>query len=447
MPILSLSQVIESGLPPFAACVAGTLAGATVGCLPGFHVYSLLGVALVTTSGTVSGDIGLAFVVASVTAWAIVGAIPAVLLSAPDESAVFAVLPGQRFLLQGRGVEAIILLALGSACALVALLPLALLLVPALPGLHRVLLPHYPWILWVTNAFMLHSEWPQGRTAGLAPGRRLWSGLRNVVAGLGTFVLAGLLGLILFNRSPLPVTMAAQGLMPVFAGLFAVPWLVLNAVSRVRLPAQRRTPGSLPTPAALAYGVAAGTLGGAFAAFMPVISGGIGSLLAGHALSTRNERTFLIAQGACRSVYYTGGLMLLFVPALGVARGSAASMLRVVHVVQPGDSVLAPAVAGLAAGISLLVVIPAAHGMLHLLERYGYRRVSLAALSLLILLVGEFGGLAGLGLMLVATGIGLIPPLFGARRLNALGVILLPMACALSGWMPMASRFLGLEPP
>jgi len=430
--------------------VAGTLVGVVMGCLPGFHIYTLLGLGLIAVGSPVSGPAAAlipAFTVAAVTAWAVAGSIPAVLLSAPDESAVFTVLPGQRYLLQGRGVEAIFLLSLGSACALVALVPLALILMPVLPGLHRVLMPHYHWILWTIIAFMLLSEWPQGRTAGLAPGRRLWSGLRNVMAGLSTFVLAGLLGIILFNRSPLPVAVAAQGLMPAFAGLFAVPWLLLNAMSRVRLPEQRRSPGGVPAPAMLAYGVTAGTLGGAFAAFVPVISGGIGSLLAGHALSTRNERTFLLAQGACRSVYYSGGLLMLFVPALGLSHGSAASMLRVVHIMRPGDGAVALAAACIGAGPALLLVMPATRGMLRLLERHGYRRVSLTALALLLLLVGTFGGLAGLALMLVATGIGLIPPLFGARRLNALGVVLLPMACAMSGLMPTVIRVLGLTAP
>ena len=449
MSISSLSYLVGPTLL-LAATLAGTLAGVLVGCLPGFHVYSLLGIGLVATASAASGpaaDVMLAFVAASVTAWAIVGSIPAVLLSAPDESAVFTVLPGQRYLLQGRGVEAIFLLSLGSALALAALAPLAWLLMPILPSLHRVLIPHYHWILWVTITFMLLSEWPQGRTAGLTASRRLWSGLRNVVAGLATFVLAGLLGLILFIRSPMPVAVAAQGLMPAFAGLFAVPWLVLNVASRVRLPEQQLTPGTLPAAATLTYGVATGMVGGAFAAFMPVISGGIGSLLAGHAMSTRDERTFLLAQGACRSVYYTGGLLLFFVPALGVARGSAASMLRVIHAARPGDGLLAVAAAGIAAGLSLLLVLPATRVMLHLLHRHGYRRVSSAALALLIVLVSGVGGLIGLGIMLVAAGIGLIPPLFGARRLNALGVVLLPMACAMSGMMPAVSRWLGLASP
>jgi putative membrane protein len=432
-----------------AVAAAGALGGGIVACLPGFHVYSVLGLGFLCLSAPVQGfasDLTLVGVTAAVTAWVIVSAIPAILLSAPDESAVFAVLPGQRYLLQGRGLEAIQLTALGSAGALVILAPLGGLLAPVLPTLHRILGPHYHWILWVVITFMLLSEWPQGRTAGLSTGRRLWSGLRNVAAGLATFLLAGLLGLILFIRSPLPLASAAQGLMPAFAGLFAVPWLLLNIVSRVRIPPQRRSSGAMPDLPSLLHGWAAGLLGGAFAAFIPVVSGGVGSLLAGHALSTRNERTFLVGQGACRAVYYTGGLLLLFLPGGGVARGGAAAMLRGVHTVRPGDMTLALAAAGIAAALALWGIGPLTRLTLRLLERHGCRRVSLAALALLAALVAGAGGPAGLAVAAVATGIGLLPALFGARRLNALGVVLLPMACAMSGGMPLVTRLLGLAP-
>ena len=44
----------------------------------------------------------------------------------------------------------------------------------------------------------------------------------------------------------------------------------------------------------------------------------------------------------------------------------------------------------------------------------------------------------------VATGIGLIPVLFGSRRLNCLGILLLPIACNMSGFGPKIAAFLGL---
>lgn len=437
-------------IPVLGAMLMGSAAGILTACLPGFHIYSLLGAGLALLSANVmdpSAGSVLTFTVAAVTAWAIISAIPAVLLSAPDESAVFTVLPGQRYLLEGRSLDAIHLMALGSAGALVILLPAGFAIAPGIPTLHRVLAPHYHWILWVVIAFMLLSEWPQGRTAGLMPARRLWSGLRNVVAGLGTFLLAGVLGILLFERSPLPLAHAAQGLMPAFAGLFAVPWLLLNALSRFRLPAQRPRTGPGPRLLELTHGWAAGLAGGAFAAFMPVISGGVGGLLAGHALSTRNERSFLVAQGACRVVYYSGGLLLLFVPSASLARGSAAGMLRAVHSQGPADMSLALGAVALSAALALACIGRAGRAVLGLLQRYGYRGVSLASLALVVALVAGLGGWAGLLVLTTATGIGLIPALFGARRLNALGVILLPMACAMSGWMPQVVRLLGVTAP
>ena len=46
--------------------------------------------------------------------------------------------------------------------------------------------------------------------------------------------------------------------------------------------------------------------------------------------------------------------------------------------------------------------------------------------------------------MIVAAGIGLIPVLFGSRRLNCLGVLLLPIACNMSGVGEPVAAFLRL---
>ena len=66
------------------------------------------------------------------------------------------------------------------------------------------------------------------------------------------------------------------------------------------------------------------------------------------------------------------------------------------------------------------------------------------ALGIVVTLVGAVTGLAGLLVMVVATAIGLLPVLFGARRMNCLGVIMLPMACNMSGVGPTVAAWLGL---
>ena len=76
----------------------------------------------------------------------------------------------------------------------------------------------------------------------------------------------------------------------------------------------------------------------------------------------------------------------------------------------------AVAIAGAAA---LLLVSPLTRGTIALVARHGYRRLSLAALAIAVGLVVALTGAAGLLVMLTATGLGLIPVLFGSRRMNA----------------------------
>ena len=430
------------------AALLGALCGSLAACIPALHFYSLMGGVLLFLGpafADVLPDSCLpALVIGLVIGWTIMNAVPAILLSAPDESALFTVLPGQRYLMAGRGHEAVMLTAVGSIGGIAIVLAGAPCAPGLLPGLHRILAPHYHWIIWTVIIFMGMSEWPRGRTAALPAWDRFVSGTSNALAGLATLLLSGLLGFIMLYRSPLPPHAAFQALTPVFAGLFALPWLIFNLVSRVRIPAQHVGASlNAGTPDVL-KGVASGALGGAFAAFIPVVSGGVGGMLAGHATSLREERSFLISQGASKAVYYVGGLLLLFVPGLEVARGGAASMLKVFSPPVADGYWPAIAAAAFATAFSLLLLPFYARLSIRAMDRIGYRALSWCALGIIVLLVLAVTHWAGLAVMLVSTGIGLLPVLFDCRRMNCLGVILLPMACNLSGIGPDIAAFLGL---
>jgi len=73
-----------------------------------------------------------------------------------------------------------------------------------------------------------------------------------------------------------------------------------------------------------------------------------------------------------------------------------------------------------------------------------YRLISVFSLCIIIALVFSITGWTGLFVMAVGTGIGLIPVLFGSRRLNCLGVLLLPIACNMSGIGEPVAAFLRL---
>ncbi len=434
-----------------AAALAGALCAALPACIPGLHVYNLLGALVLllhASSLSVPAPLLVPFAAAAVTAFAVLNTLPSVLLAAPDESALFTVLPGQKMMMRGQGADAVLITSIGSAAGLLLLTAFAAAAPRLLPRLHTVIRPHTHWILWCVIAFMLMSEWPKPSPPGKAGWHRFLMAWRSTGAGILVFLLSGVLGFILLYRSPMEPGASFQNLMPAFVGLFTLPSLLINIASRVQPPPPRPlTGGATIVPAETALrGITAGALGGGFAAFIPVVTGGVGGMLAGHATALRDDRAFLISQGVSKLIYYTGGLLLLFTPGVELTRGGAAAMigglLPELHI--PAAYPLALAGTALGGSLALLLLQPLTRLTLTLGAAGRYRRLSIAALAGVCILVATLTGTAGVAVMLVATGIGTLPILYGARRMNALGVILLPMACNMSGVGPSIAGVLGL---
>ena len=430
----------------------GAALASLLACVPGLHVYNLMGMIMVgvhTLAGrgvAVPASVVIPFSTGMVVGYAILNTIPSILLAAPDESALFTVLPGQKYLMRGRGLEGVLLTAVGGIGGLLLLtLVLGPLAPRTLPFVRATFQPHTHWILWCVISFMLMSEWPKGGTRGQAGWARFLDGWRTPGVGLLTFVMSGLLGFVLFYRSPIAANVSFQNLMPAFVGLFALPWLTLNVVSAVDMPAQLPVRRRVLDLGTALRGVFAGGLGGGFAAFFPVVTGGVGGFLAGHATAQRDDRIFLISQGTSKLVYYVGAFLLLFVPGLNLTRGGGAWMIRAFYVPSSyRDYYMVLASVAVAGAVALLLVMPLARGTIRLMGRVGYRRISTGAWLLIPALVFAMTGLAGVGVMLVGGAIGLVPVLLGSRRMNCLGVILLPMACNLSGVGATVAGWLGL---
>ncbi len=433
-------------LATIGAVVAGCLA-----CIPSLHVYNVMGFMIMGVHSlgrfcSFSPDLLVPLFIGMVVGFSILNSIPSILLTAPDESAIFTVLPGQKLLMKGRGAEGVRLTAVGGLGGILLLVfffgPIAPL---AMPFTNRVLRPHMHWIIWSVITFMLLSEWPRSHSSGQGGWLKFMGGWKSLAAGLLTFLLSGLLGFIIFFRSPIAVTASFQNLMPAFVGLFATPWLILSMLSRGRVPPQE-TAGPVRVGAAVMLrGLLAGAMGGGFAAFFPAITGGVGAMLAGHATATRNDRVFLVAQGASKTVYYTGALLLFFVPGLNMTRGGAAWLLRGLEIERSSGTYLLVLAAILVAGmVSYLLVGPLTRFTLALLQRCSCRIIASIALLVVAGLVLLMTGWQGGCVMVVATAIGMIPVLYGSRRMNCLGIILLPVACNMSGIGISVARWLGL---
>ncbi len=279
--------------------------------VPGLHIYNIAGLVLLLNDRRpqfITPDFLPFLFLGMISGYAVLNTIPSVFFSAPDESTLFILLPAQKYLLQQRGYEAVVLSGLGGLGGLAFLVLLSPVASRVLPPLRGLLQPHLGWILWAIIVYTVLSEWPKGTGRAPAGWKRWWDGWQNLIAGIATFLLSGMLGFILLNHALMPIGMAYQNLMPAFVGLFAMPWLIQNLLARVSLPPQQ-CPRSVDAPlGTLMHGTLAGVMGGMFAAFFPVVTGGMGGLLAGQATAQRDDRAFIISQGASKVVYYVGGL-------------------------------------------------------------------------------------------------------------------------------------------
>ncbi|MBN2054424.1 tripartite tricarboxylate transporter permease [bacterium] len=439
----------------FLICLLYVLLGTVIGCLlsliPSLHIYNVAGFALLiwqTSEHLIPYEFMPAFFMSMIVAFAFINTIPMTFMGAPDESATVTILPGTKYLTTSRGFEAAVLTGVGSLAGIALLIPLTGFFFLILPYVHVILSPHMHWVIGLVMVYMLMSEWPKGIGLGDNFWQRFKDAWGNLFAGIITFFFAGLLGLIVTSKSIVSHEMGFQNIMPVFVGLFAVPSIIQNLLSREHIPAQH-----IPEDVELDWKTVGqstfqGGLGGLLAAYLPAVTAGIGGIIAGHATALRGDKIFIVSGGVSKVIYYVGAFMLLFsitplTPA-GIGRGGLAVILRPVFSARPGDYWLMLAVVIFVGCLSMLLMMRFAKWTLALLAKIDYRNLYIGAAVLVFAIIIGLTGLPGLFVATVATLIGSIPVFYHCRRSNCMAVLLVPIALNMAGYGSDILDLLGL---
>jgi len=425
----------------------GVIIGSIFSIMPSLHIYNVAPIfILLAPQLGIPPEALIMFLLGNVIGFATMNTISTIFFSAPDDTTFLILMPSQVMLNNGRGFEVALLMGLGCLVGAIMLTIIAPSLLLIFPPFMSLITPHIHWVLALFLFYILLSEFPKDVGIGKSRWKRFKGGWRNLAAGYLTFGLSALMGFIIMNTHIIPLEAAYFGMLPAFIGLFAIPSLIMNIVSKVKIPEQKIQRSLDASPLDIIKGGIAGFSGGFFAAVVPALTGGMGSVIAGQATGQREESQFLVSIGASRFVYYVGAFFFLFIPGYTVVRGGLANLAAIYYIPRKYSEFYA-AVAGIALGavLAFTMLVAISYLLAKNIHKIRYDYVSVAIIIVLSIITYITTGIIGLLIMIVGTGIGLLPLIYGSRRLHCLAVIIFPLMLDMAGLSGEFARLLGLR--
>lgn len=450
--------------PVFLSSMAGTGAGFCTGLVPGLHVNNLAAIVVAGSSSAAAffallvgpGEDALpglmvsCFLVSALVAHMFSEAIVSTYLGIPSGDNV-SLLPAHRLAKNGRGACAVRVSAQGSlfgvAAGIMLLPPVCLLLGPPV-GAYSSLKSVMGVLVALLSAVLILSE-------GVARPDRL----RRVTLASVFFALSGTIGLVVLDSNYFACKLPdfpwiAQSfvdrstlLLPMFAGLFGVPTVLLSLRSEPRARHADRAREDAQedlSVRASARDLAFMSFGGLLVGWIPGMTSGssatlcsLGTKRAMPEGGTHSEAARFIwlysAVSSMGAVLSVGALFAIARARSGIMQavelfyGSSADGIPDLHSSEPLVALLLAML--LSATVSHAVMVTLSGRTLesvqHVLCSRAAALTSLGSVvSLVLVLTGTRGGLV----LVTSASLGLLPPMMGLRRIDLMGCILVPIA-------------------
>ena len=441
---------------------AGTAVGFCLGLVPGLHVNNLAAV-LVAGSGYVLGSFVVlddftgsdrttllvcVFLCAAMMGHMFSEAVVATYLGIPAGDAV-SLLPAHRLARAGLGQLAICASAdgtlSGAVLGMVLTVPVLLLLGPPM-DLYLAIRPFLGLIVVVMSALLLAGD---ALRPGPSRGGAL-EALARLSRSCAVFLASGLVGTAVLLTGYFacglpdlpwagqPFVSRSSLLLPLFAGLFGVPMLLLSLGSRgegphvvdcpvVACEAVRPRDSILGVVGGLLVGWIPGMTSGSSAALCACAVGGLSE----ESRSTEGSVRFIwlySAIASCGAVFSVGALVAIDRARSGVMEAVAGFMDG------PQEASVVAVAASLLLGMLVAAVISrglieCAGPMLETLRPVlCSRRTAAVSVAFLCALVIALTGTRGSLVLLASTSLGLLAPLYGVRRIHLMGSLLVPIS-------------------
>lgn len=429
--------------------------GIFAGILPGLHPNSIGTILAGWLSGEEWLPAGLIIILGTYSALSF---LPSIFLGIPEGDTQIALLPGQRMLMEGRGLEAVGIVAFAIIVASVVSAGSIPIVMPFLPFAFDFVHPYVGYILVVASVVLLLNE---GKTrynldakiklqekdkldaAGLPLAENEKAGLRaeeidkadlkrfgaieNTMLGLNSirskkiaaafvvFLLAGALGIIVLNM-PLK-----DPLFALFVGFFTLPALMLAAKGQ-KIPEQQK-------PQGIGIGcfgyILLGVLFGALADLIPGISTPAQIAVFSSVFLRMDDAKNFIAHVASIEVSHN-----IFALASGASVGIArVGVVAIVNDIAPITNAQLPSLVGaflFAVGIGAFVLIVFAKRMDVFVRKVNFGALMRLVAIYLVAMIFLNDGMLGLVVLATASMIGYLPHVWGIGRTHVMGSLIIP---------------------
>mgnify|MGYP001619429337 CR=1 FL=1 len=399
------------------ALLLGILIGTFTGLTPGIHI-NLVAVILLGFSGLLFNIttplIITVFIVSLAITHTFIDYIPSIFLGAPDEDSFLSILPGHRFLLEGKGYNAIILTLYGGILALIVIILYIPFFIYILPKIY-VYFSRIMWIILIlVSVFLIFQEREN----------KIWATI--------IFLLAGFLGIASLNLN------LKEPLLPLLTGLFGASSLIISIQQKTEIKSQKieKLKNILLKKRSVIRVFIASVLASPFTSFLPGLGASeaalIGKQILGNEEKESNDEEFLFLLGAINTIVM--GLSFITLYSLHRTRtGAAVAVEKLLPSLNSTDLFYIILTIILSGIISFFLAINISKIAAKNIHKIKYDKLSFIILIFLTIIVFFFsdffnliGGLVGLLVFITSTFLGIFTITKGLKRMYLMGCLLVP---------------------
>lgn len=374
--------------------IIGFLFGTFSGFIPGIHSNTISALLMETNLDPTF----LSFVIiAGLGSHTLISFVPAIFFGVPEDSTYISVLPGQKLVLEGEGLNAIKLIiasALLSAFISLCLFPIVLFL---FPNVFNFISPYLIFILILASCFMILSE----------------KELKKIIFASIIFISAGFLGYLTINA---PIK---EPLFPIFTGLFAFSTLIATLWSKPKIPKQIHKEIKFNFWIPLIAGVVLGFIADLF----PGIATPAQLAVFASPILLACPKKYLVFTSSLAVSHIVFAFAAL--ETIGKARVGALSYVS--QLIDPSLNNLLPLMIVFVLSISLSgILLLLIHKKIEILFKINNSHLYLILLVYLGILVLLISGPLGIITLVAGTCIGSLPLFLETKRVHVMGVIIIP---------------------